>query len=581
MTTLGKTKDGTNFKIDLDRLVETRLLIQANSGGGKSHTIRKLLEETHGKVQQIVLDMEGEFATLREKYDYILAGKEGDIPVDPRIAETMARKLLELNASAIIDLYELKHHDRIKFVKLFLDAMINADKELWHPVLVVVDEAHVFAPEKGQAESFDALISLATRGRKRGYCAVLATQRLSKLHKDAAAECNNKLIGRTGLDVDMKRASEELGFNSKDDMRSLRDLEPGEFYAFGPAIGKAIEKVRIGEVKTSHPKSGQKIGTITPAPTSKIKEMLSKLTDLPKVAEKELNDKVSLQRRVRELEVEVRKRPAPQVDTQSLEKAEARGYERGMRESLGKSQQTIKALEMALKTVSHKLSQIGKIVDIEIKVPQIEIPKVEKPLVTKNNLKLPAKDSAFIKCPKCGATNHDERYHNLLERSSVETDKTFGKCERAILKFLAMREGKSFNKPQIGGLTGYSPKSGGFKNALSTLKTAGLIVQTGDRYALNPKAASEAIEILGDEYHAPTQESLEQWLNKLGQCSRKIFEILKDNTDTAYTREELAEQTGYSAESGGFKNSISELCSLGLAQRTDNRIQLNQELLGV
>lgn len=47
------------------------------------------------------------------------------------------------------------------------------------------------------AESAGAVIDLATRGRKRGQCAVIATQRLSKLHKDAAAEMKNKLIGGT------------------------------------------------------------------------------------------------------------------------------------------------------------------------------------------------------------------------------------------------------------------------------------------------------------------------------------------------------------------------------------------------
>ena len=74
----GKKIDGTPATLDLETLLETRLLIQANSGGGKSYLIRKILEVTHGRVQQIVLDLEGEFATLREKYDYILAGKEGD-----------------------------------------------------------------------------------------------------------------------------------------------------------------------------------------------------------------------------------------------------------------------------------------------------------------------------------------------------------------------------------------------------------------------------------------------------------------------------------------------------------------------
>src|SRR4051794_9361799 len=98
-----------NQRIELTTLIDTRLLIQANSGGGKSWCIRRILEQSHGKVQQIVIDLEGEFSTLREKYDYILAGKDGDTPADPKSASLLARRLLELNVSAIIDLYELDH----------------------------------------------------------------------------------------------------------------------------------------------------------------------------------------------------------------------------------------------------------------------------------------------------------------------------------------------------------------------------------------------------------------------------------------------------------------------------------------
>src|SRR6184192_3343755 len=245
-----------SVSLDLPTLLDTRLLVQANSGGGKSWLLRRLLEQSQGKVQQIVIDLEGEFATLREKYDYVLAGKDGDTPADPRSAGLLAKKLLELNVSAIIDLYELHYQDRKHFVRLFLESMINAPKHLWHPCLVVIDEAHKFCPEKEPSEASGAVIDLATLGRKRGYCAILATQRLSKLHKDAAAECNNKLIGRTGLDVDRKRASEELGFTSKEATLALRQLEPGEFFAFGPAISSEVTKVQIGSVTTSHPKAG-------------------------------------------------------------------------------------------------------------------------------------------------------------------------------------------------------------------------------------------------------------------------------------------------------------------------------------
>lgn len=232
--------------MDLDVLLESRLLIQANSGAGKSWTVRRILEQSHGKVQQIILDPEGEFSSLREKYDYVLAGKEGDTSADPRSAALLAHKLLELKVSAIIDLYELHPQERKHFVKIFVDAMVNAPKELWpinyNGCVVVIDEAHTFVPEKGQSEASDAVISLASLGRKRGICAVLATQRISKLHKDAAAECNNKLIGRSSLDIDRKRATEELGFDSKEQTLSLRKLAPGKFYAFGPAISDELRK---------------------------------------------------------------------------------------------------------------------------------------------------------------------------------------------------------------------------------------------------------------------------------------------------------------------------------------------------
>jgi uncharacterized protein len=165
---IGKTiETGKDFKINLERLIETRLLISANSGGGKSYLIRKILEESHGKVQQIVIDLEGEFATLREQYDYLLVGKEGEIPVKIQTADLLAKKVLELNVSTIIDLSELLHHERITFVKRFLDSMINSPKELWHSCIVVVDEAHIFCPEKTKSESASAVIDLMTRGRKR------------------------------------------------------------------------------------------------------------------------------------------------------------------------------------------------------------------------------------------------------------------------------------------------------------------------------------------------------------------------------------------------------------------------------
>ena len=65
------------------------------------------------------------------------------------------------------------------------------------------------------------------RGRKRGLGTVLATQRLSKLHKDAAAEATNVLVGRTTLDVDVATARDLLRL-SKQDGQKLRTMHPGQ-----------------------------------------------------------------------------------------------------------------------------------------------------------------------------------------------------------------------------------------------------------------------------------------------------------------------------------------------------------------
>src|SRR5690606_28757188 len=129
----------------------------------------------------------------------------------------------------------------------------------------------------GSAEASSAVIDVATRGRKRGQCLVAATQRLSKLHKDCAAELLNKLIGRTGLDVDVKRAGDELGMTAKDAVAALRDLDPGQFYAFGPAFSRAVAKINIGPVQCTHPKVGERLMQAPPAPSPRVRAQLAKL----------------------------------------------------------------------------------------------------------------------------------------------------------------------------------------------------------------------------------------------------------------------------------------------------------------
>lgn len=541
---------GENTVIDLPKLLETRLLIQANSGGGKSWVIRRLLEQTHGKVQQIVIDLEGEFSTLREKYDYILAGKEGDTPADPKTATLLARRLLELNVSAIIDLYELNHYDRKVFVKNFLTAMVNAPKELWHECLVIIDEAHVFCPEKGHSEASDAVIDLATRGRKRGYCAVLATQRLSKLHKDAAAECNNKLIGRTGLDVDMKRAAEELGFTSKEQYLSLRSLDAGEFFTFGPAISKMVTKVKVGKISTTHPSVGSRIVKSKPTPpTSKIRSVLQKLADLPQEAQQEANTVAEYKATIRDLRSQisrgiVQKKEIPMIDQVALKR------------------EISKATDPLIKENDYLRSSLKKIIALSEESVQKAFPgRWYKPESTYGRQLTPIESEKGTVIVKKFLSPRKA----IVEFPSVDSSHITGP-EQRILNAVAWFNSIGIEEPDataVAFLAGYTYGAGGFNNPRGSLRVKGLIEYRGKSIVLTESGRQSAKE---PDYTLTQEDLHKKVLSVLPNPEQRLLKPLLDRFPDPLSNEELASLAGYAVGTGGFNNPKGRLRTLGLVE---------------
>jgi hypothetical protein len=204
--------DDFNFWHDvrLETLYETRLLIQGSSGAGKTQACFHLLEETHGHVQQIVIDREGEFGKLREQFDYLILGADGEkrIPMRKGALELQLHRVLELQISAIYDLSDLVP---LQQQHVLLDSLGDgappARIRLWDPMrLVLIDEAQWFAPQTGKAESLEALIELASLGRKRGFCPIAAGTRVAMINKSFTELLENKLIGRAGTN-DSKRAA--------------------------------------------------------------------------------------------------------------------------------------------------------------------------------------------------------------------------------------------------------------------------------------------------------------------------------------------------------------------------------------
>jgi len=250
---IGLDPSGGPITIDIEELLATRLLVQGNSGSGKSHLLRRLLEESAGIVQQIVIDPEGDFVTLADVFGHIVV--DGAAYSGAELTRLAAR-IRQHRASVVLALDGLEIEAQMRCAAQFLAALFDAPREQWFPALVVVDEAQMFAPaaagdvsEEVRRLSLAAMTNLMCRGRKRGLAGIVATQRLAKLAKNVAAEASNFLMGRTFLDIDMARAADLLGMERRQ-AEQIRDLSSGQFLGLGPAISRRPVAVRIGPVRT-------------------------------------------------------------------------------------------------------------------------------------------------------------------------------------------------------------------------------------------------------------------------------------------------------------------------------------------
>lgn len=281
---LGNTAANIPIGINLALLLKGRLLIQGNSGAGKSMLLRRLFEQAFGRVQQLLVDSDGEFSTLAENFDVAVLTAADVLRVGAR---EFALHLREHRYSAVLDLSDATAEQRFEIVADLVNGLVDAPLEHWHPLLVLVDETQTFAPryDPGDVEpatrkrTIAALADMMGRGRKRGLAGVIATQRLAETSTPVVSKATNIIAGRTVFDRDLERAGALLGF-TVGQSRPLRTLADGEFLCLGPALaGSKRVRFRAGPVQSRHKGKAPDVAappTITAAAAG---ELLRKLPD--------------------------------------------------------------------------------------------------------------------------------------------------------------------------------------------------------------------------------------------------------------------------------------------------------------
>lgn len=574
---LGRDQHNNRIYLDLDILLRTRLLIQANSGGGKSYLLRRIAEKLFGKIPVIIIDPEGEFATLREKFGYVLVGHGGETPADTRSAGLVAMKLLELRASAVCDLYELKPAERHRWVRIFLEAAVDAPKKLWRPTVFILDEFHQFCPERaaGESEASDATMALATRGRKRQFCMIGATQRVAKVRKDATAELLNRLIGPTFEDLDLKRAADLLSITGEDRKqfdRQMRVLEPGWFFALGRALCKERTLTHVGKVETTHEIQNSKHGLEPPPPPDKVKALLPKLADLPKEAEKKAKTEAELRSEIRSLQAQLRNQAALVPGPQAVIKAREQGREEAEREIV-KERVQFRSFLFQLRPLSES---ILKAIEQAIQEDQTKsvndaaktAKKGFRPIQTVGSVTSRPNPDLFAQVGK--------RYSKI--RGKIEESVSDGKLRSGAERMLAAVASWSPNGMTEGQMRAHAglKKSGTFTTYMSDLRTGSYIEERNGLIF----ATDKGIQYCGELPSPPqtTEEVLAVWEKKLRSGCFRMLKVLVDAGGEPLSREELTARAEL-AESGTFTTYLTDLRTAKLITDHGKDVSANRETL--
>ena len=562
-------KLGGGLQLDASRLVDGCALIQGARGSGKSYLVRVIVEQTiDGGLQTIVLDPEGEFVSLREKCDLIIAGKDGDVPTETRSAKVLARRIAETGASTVVDMSGLGTDDRRAFVRIFLDTLDTLPKRLERARLVVLDEAHKYCPEsgKGKAQSTEAVVTLMSQGRKRGIGAILVTQRLSKLRKDAAAEAATIFIGRTSP-IDLARAQDVLGCTAKD-REKLRQLKKGEFYADGPGLSKqGVAFFKSGKAKTTHPEPGTRHTMSTPPPRKVIQKLLSEFASLP--PSKEDEEAASAQEaraEVRRLKKELAKAErggGSAVDQSSIDRAVEKERAAGQKRLVAHDKRWRTFHQKggkALSALEHYMAFIA------------DPPELEEAVRAAH-----ARGHAGATLPP----RTDDSYHRHATPDSREPAAATSGVRRVRHTNGAAPKGGAFKRmliavvqhgeltrQQIGLIAGISSTSGTFSNYLSQGKQDGLWIVDGGMIT----ATDEAHEAAGDYTPLPTgPELVDYWCNHSSVTgrAREMLRAIVDAGEDGVSRRDIGDSIGMSSSSGTFSNYLSSLRTLKLINRNE------------
>ena len=562
-----------DLRLPLEAVTET-FAVLAKRGAGKTYTGAVMAEEMLDARQQIVVvDPLDVWFGLRSSADghgdgypiHVFGGDHADVPLEAGAGELVADFAIDHGISLILSLKGFRRGEARRFMLAFLERLYRRNRE---PLHLFVDEADLFAPQRVTggpevAQLQAAMEDVVRRGRANGIGVTLITQRSAVLSKDVLTQAEVLIALRTTHPRDREAIREWVKVHGDPDRLAeleseLAALPIGDAYIWSPGWLDVFRRVRIRERRTfdssATPKPGERRREpkrLAPVDLEALRGRMAATIERAKA-----DDPRELRRQIAGLERELAKR-LKEVET-VVERVEVPVIPDVQLQLLEEMAKTLRDVVAAAGAVADQVSEATRTVraaegraDGRTDGRAARTPAPRAP----RDRPAPRRDR---EAPRRPAPREDGEV-----RDAAASD--LSRSQQRILDALAWFEALEIEAPSrvaLAFIAGTRPTSGGFKNNLGALRSAGLVdypqsnhveLTDGGRALAVPPAI------------APTDEALQDAvLERVTGSQASILRTLIDAYPDSLSREELAEAVRVPVTSGGFKNNLGALRTLEL-----------------
>jgi hypothetical protein len=505
------------------------IAVLGKAGSGKSSAICTVITWLLEKQKRVcIIDPTGVWWGLRLKADgktrgfnvVIFGGRHADLPLDASQGAMLADVVGTTSTPVIIDTSLMSVKQRTIFFSELGEALLRRNSG---PLHLVIDEAHLFAPQgkvsdPQSGQMLHATNNLISLGRARGLRVAMITQRPAKLHKDSLTQAETLIAMRLIAPQDRAAVkdwmgewadNETNGANGHDILMSLPSMKTGQGWVWAPALNY-LDKTAFPRIETldsfATPEDGDGDGrALPPIDIDHVSDQMKQAAQVAKD-----NDPKTLKAKIADLtrDLDIVRGRSVSASPEELQAEYRRGFAEGWAE------RAIPIIGFG-QTLEKELKRI-----IDLTAPDAG-----------------SKQSARITAPS--APRRDAR---AAERPAPSTDTGgLGKGEAACLSaIINLNHGRGITRETLTVVTGYKKTS---RNTyLQRLMSKGFIENDDDKIV----ATEMGIVALPDIPRLPTGQALRaHYLGRLPQGEALVFGHVVKVYPNSVSRDILSDWTGY------------------------------------